>query len=268
MRIFLPFLISIPLLLISCASTRTVHFRDAGGGKHKFEPNMNAALHGYDVSRFRMVDSRISYDDPRYAVRHGLDISRHDGKIDWKKVKEQGYDFIILRCAWRGYQTGILHEDENFRENIAGARNAGLDVGVYVFSQAVDDAEALEEAEFVLDVISGYEINLPVVYDPESIPWDEARTDGIGGEQFTRNVILFCEKVRGAGYEPMVYANHMWEAFVLDMETLKDYKFWYADYEEKPQLPYDFEFWQYTAFQQVDGIEKKCDADVWIQKID
>lgn len=119
---------------------------------------------------------------------------------------------------------------------------------------------------FNCNEIKDYEIKLPVIYDLESISWEKARTDDISGEAFTENTILFCEKIKEAGYEPMIYANHIWESFKFDMEKLKNYKFWYADYEDVPQLPYAFEFWQYTEKQKVEGIEKECDADVWIIK--
>lgn len=267
MKHFIYFLsILVVLFFSSCTSKETLKFRDVKGNVHKFEVNKNATFHNFENEKFKKVDNKIIYEDENYTIRQGLDISRHDGIIDWKKVKEQGYDFIILRAAWRGYQTGIMHTDENFHENIKGAIAEGFDIGVYVFSQAINEEEALEEAEFVLNEIKDYEIKLPVVYDPESIPWEEARTDDISGEVFTANTILFCEKIKEAGYEPMIYANHMWEAFKFDMEKLKNYKFWYADYEDVPQLPYAFEFWQYTEKQKVEGIEKECDADVWIIK--
>ncbi|MBQ3670805.1 MAG: glycoside hydrolase family 25 protein [Treponema sp.] len=265
MKAYVPIILSATFILFSCASTKTIRFRDVAGNPHKFAVNQNAAFHEFDKKKFvRGEDGKLYYDDDRYVVRHGLDISRHDGKIDWEKVRAQGYDFIIFRVAYRGYQSGILHEDENFRENIVGALAAGFDVGAYVFSQAINEEEAVEEAEFILDIIKDYNITLPVVYDPESIPWEEARTDDIPGEQFTRNTKIFCELVKEAGYRPMIYANHLWQAFMFDMEALKEYTFWYADYEDSPQLPYDFEFWQYTAKQKVDGIEPECDADIWI----
>ncbi|WP_338321131.1 GH25 family lysozyme [Treponema saccharophilum] len=155
--------------------------------------------------------------------------------------------------------------DENFHENVKNAIEAGFDVGVYVYSQAINEEEALEEAELVLNEIKDYEITLPIVYDPESVGWDTARTDDVQPSVFNNNTIVFCEKIREAGYEPMIYANHIWEAFILDMGRLRDYKFWYADYEDSPQLPYDFEFWQYTSTMKVNGINKECDADIWIR---
>lgn len=215
---------------------------------------------------FRRKKSMMLYDDSSYTVRQGVDISRHDGEVDWKKMKKSGFDFVILRAAYRGYQSGILHTDERFHENIRGAAAAGLDIGVYVFSQAVSEAEALEEAELVLSLIDGYDISLPVVFDPENIGWEEARTDTVSGEQFTQNTIAFCNRIRQAGYEPMVYANLTWQTMRLDLARISDCKMWYADYSDVPQTPYHFDYWQHHAQKKVPGVRKKCDVDILIAK--
>ena len=265
-------LASVSFSILSCASSNVVEeaekfsFRDAGGGEHEFFLDESASYHAYDCSKFsREGEDKLLYDDEGFVVRHGLDVSRHEGEVDWNEVKKSGFDFVILRVGYRGYQSGILKVDENFHENVKNAIEAGFDVGVYVYSQAINEEEALEEAELVLNEIKDYEITLPIVYDPESVGWDTARTDDVQPSVFNNNTIVFCEKIREAGYEPMIYANHIWEAFILDMGRLRDYKFWYADYENSPQLPYDFEFWQYTSTMKVNGINKECDADIWIR---
>jgi GH25 family lysozyme M1 (1,4-beta-N-acetylmuramidase) len=201
--------------------------------------------------------------DPNYTCRFGIDISRHEGEIDWKKVKESGVEFVFIRIGYRGYQTGILHLDENFHQNIKGALEQNLDIGVYVFSQAINEEEALEEAELVIKELENYKITLPVVFDPESISWEEARTDDISGEQFTKNTIAFCNRVKEAGYDPMIYSNLIWETEFFDLSQLSEYKIWFADYEKKPQSPYHFEFWQYEGEGiKVPGINRKVDADI------
>ena len=136
-------------------------------------------------------------------------------------------------------------------------------MGVYIFSQAINENEAIEEANLVIEQLKDEEIELPVVFDPELIRTDEARTDNISGEQFTKNTIAFCEKIKDAGYEPMIYSNMYWEAFLFEMEKLSDYPIWYADYETIPQTPYEFEFWQYADDGVVDGISGKTDLNVW-----
>lgn len=114
----------------------------------------------------------------------------------------------------------------------------------------------------MLDTLAGANIALPIVYDPESIKYDQARTDNISGEQFTKNTIAFCERIKQAGYTPMIYSNMVWEGEMLDMKQLKDYKFWYADYETIPQTPYKFEFWQYSEKGIVNGIKGCVDMDI------
>ena len=157
------------------------------------------------------------------------------------------FDFAFIRLGYRGYgQEGNIRLDKEFHQNIQNAQAAGFDVGVYFFAQAINEEEALEEANFVLQNLQGYTLQLPVVYDPESILDDEARTDNVSGEQFTKNTEAFCSAVSDADYEPMIYANMLWEAFELDLEKLSEYPLWYADYEPAPQTPYHFRFWQYT----------------------
>ena len=181
-----------------------------------------------------------------------------------QQVKADGYDFAIIRIAYRGYgKTGSLNVDKEFKANIKNAHEAGIDVGVYIFSQAINENEAIEEANLVIEQLKDEEIELPVVFDPELIRTDEARTDNISGEQFTKNTIAFCEKIKDAGYEPMIYSNMYWEAFLFEMEKLSDYPIWYADYETIPQTPYEFEFWQYADDGVVDGISGKTDLNVW-----
>ena len=251
-------------LLSSCASTNYLKYRDAPGKSHVMKIDQDANPVKTQKDLWRIQDDVVYYDDPEYIVRMGVDVSRHDGLVDFEKVRESGRDFVILRCAYRGYVTGILHQDELFYQNLANALENGMDVGVYVFSQAVNETEALEEAELVIKMIRDHNITLPVVYDPENIPWEKARSDRISKEQWTKNAVAFCERVKEAGYVPMIYSNMIWEHKRFDMPQLKGYKFWYADYEENPQSPYDFEFWQYSDSGSVPGMEKKADLDIMI----
>ena len=258
-------------LLISCESLpkntdpNTIIYKDALNNIHSAPINHNVPKAQYDKSLFSKKHQIMSYvGDPNYTYRLGADISRHDGDIDWKKVKKSKLEFIIFRVGYRGYQTGILHVDEKFHQNIKAAMEAGFtDFGVYIFSQAINEKEAIEEAELVLNEIKEYPINLPVVFDPESILWEEARTDDITGEQFTKNTIAFCEHIKKAGYEPMVYSNLVWETEFFDLSQFSDYKIWYADYFSVPQTPYHFEYWQYEGTKlKVPGIKKRIDADI------
>ena len=200
--------------------------------------------------------------DDRYTWRTGIDVSEHDEDIDWQQVRDAGIDFVFIRAGYRGYSEGSLRQDAYFEKNLREAREAGLDVGVYFFSQAVNEAEALEEADLVLRMLDGQALQMPVVYDPESILNDAARTDDISGDQFTRNALAFCGRIRERGYAPMIYANLVWEAFEFDLSRIRDIPIWYADYEPVPQTPYFFTVWQYTDSGTVPGIVGPVDLNL------
>ena len=239
-------------------------FVDAWGEWHEAEINPAVRKHDYNWSCLTNTEAGIQYTgDERYSIRKGIDVSEHQGDIDWSRVKAAGYDFAFLRIGYRGYgEQGTLCADAKFQQNIVNAHNAGVEVGVYLFSQAVSEDEALQEAGLVLEQLQGHSLELPVVFDPERIRDDAARTDNVTGEQFTKNTVLFCEKMKEAGYQPMIYSNMLWEAFEYDMEALADYPIWYADYEPVPQTPYYFSFWQYSEKGRVDGIAGNVDLNV------
>lgn len=261
-------------LLVSCATVRdagkggeTFRYIDAMEEWHETTLNPDAPRNNYIKECFALQDGKMAYiGDGRYKSRLGCDISRHDGKVDWQAMREWGIEFVMLRIGYRTYQGGVVTADEKFTENYAGARAQGLDVGVYFFSQAITKEEALEEADSVIKWLEGKELQLPVVFDPESISWDEARTDGIEGSVFNMTTRTFCERVEAAGYSPMVYSNMIWEADMFDMADISQWPVWYADYEEKPQTPYSFVMWQYTAFGEVPGCTaQKTDLDVLLE---
>ncbi len=241
-----------------------LHFVDVYQNPYQVEINPNVEKHDYKDEAFVHNGDRLSYEgDSNYTYRLGVDVSEHQGYVDWQALKDSGFEFAFIRLGYRGYgQEGRICLDREFHRNIQNAQAAGFDVGVYFFAQAVNEEEALEEANFVLQNLEGYTLQLPVVYDPESILDDEARTDNVSGEQFTKNTEVFCSAVADAGYDPMIYANMLWEAFELDLEELSEYPLWYADYEPVPQTPYHFRFWQYTNQGQVPGITGNTDLNI------
>lgn len=243
-----------------------LHFVDVYGQPYEVEIRPEIEKHTYNLDGFLHDGYQLSYTgDERYTYRLGVDVSEHQGDIDWEKVKAAGYDFAFIRVGYRGYEeAGRLCTDAMFHQNIVEAQSAGIDVGVYFFAQAVNEAEA--EADLVLQQLAGYQLQLPVVYDPERILDDEARTDNVSGEQFTKNTAVFCQKIKEAGYQPTIYSNMLWEAYELDLKVLEEYPIWYADYELKPQTPYRFEFWQYTNQGAVDGIEGETDLNIQLIK--
>ena len=242
-------------------------FVDAYGETHQMKVNPNVAPNVYDKKAFVHNGSGMSYGGEDYNYRLGLDVSHYQGEIDWEKVKASGIEFVFIRLGYRGYgEEGVLKEDTNFEKNIQGARSAGLDVGVYFFAQAVNEKEAIEEAQFVLDSLLEYNLQMPVVYDPESILHEEARTDHVTGEQFTKNTKAFCETIEEAGYDAMIYCNMLWQADKLDLTELSEYPIWYADYEAYPQTPYHFDIWQYSSEGTVDGIQGNVDLNIQMIK--
>lgn len=207
----------------------------------------------------------LTYDDGVNKAVAGIDISKYQGDIDWDAVKGAGFEFVMIRCAYRGYVTGALNADERFIENIEGALEAGLDVGVYVFSQAIDVDEALEEAEFVLELIKDYDITYPVVYDWEVVideDGDTPRTKYITPEQLTANLLVFSERVALEGYTPMVYCNKKTAVWKYDLSRLHGIDMWYAEYSDTPSYFYDFDMWQYSSKGQVPGIEGNVDLNL------
>lgn len=244
-------------------------FKDVYGVTYEVLLNEEALLHDYHMEYLHSDGIFKTYDEPGYTSRVGVDVSKFQGDIDWQKVKDAGIEFAFIRVGNRGYGSeGTLNADGKYRQNIEGAKAAGIPAGVYFYSQAVNEQEAVEEAEYLLGLIEGIELEYPVVYDAEYVIEDEARTDHVTAEQFTANTIAFCERIEEAGYAPVIYATMKWEAYALELEKVNDYPKWYADYEEFPQTPYDFTYWQYTNEAEVDGILGPVDLNLEIIPIE
>lgn len=205
----------------------------------------------------------ISYNGTEViSAKTGVDISEHQGIIDWEQVKNAGVDFAMIRIGYRTYGGGLITIDSSYSTNIEGALNAGLDVGVYFFSQATNTDEAIEEADALLDAIYGYDITYPVVFDWELIFDDHARTDDVGVEALADCCVAFCERVKSAGYTPMIYQNTSTAMHKLDLPRVKDYDFWLAEYGSRPSFYYNYDMWQYSNDGIVPGIEGKCDLNI------
>ena len=247
-------------------------FQDVKENSYRAELLENVPKNIYDFSCLSTDEDTgfKKYNDEKNGItsKMGIDVSEFQGgDIDWKQVKDSGIEFVIVRIGYRAYgESGELVKDDMFEQNIEGALDAGLEAGVYFFSQAITPGEAVEEAEFVLDLIRPYKITGHVVYDTEEIKGDTARTDGNTRQEFTNYCKVFCDTVEHAGYDSMIYANMKWMAFTLDMEELTDYDFWYADYHELPQNPYDYAIWQYSETGAVPGINANVDLNIWFEK--
>lgn len=192
----------------------------------------------------------------------GIDVSYYQGNVDWNKVKESGIEFAIIRVGYRGYgKEGKLAEDKMFYQNIRGALNAGLKVGVYFFSQALTVEEAVEEADYVLERIRHYDITMPVVFDWEYVS-EEARTANMDARTLTDCYIAFCDRVAEAGYTPMAYFNSYQSRALMHLTELEQYPFWLALYSDRMTYPYRIEMWQYTDSGQVPGIQGYVDLNL------
>ncbi len=221
----------------------------------------------YNFSNFTYIDGRLQYDSDEYTYETGIDVSVHQKEIDFEKVKNDGISFVYIRCGYRGYSTGELHEDSMFRTNIENATNAGLKIGVYFFSEAVNEEEAKEEASFVLNLIKDYKVALPIAYDMEYAT-DDDRIKNLSYDELTACAEAFTDTIRSAGYDSTIYESSSWLINSIDMSVLQDHNsFWVASYHTG-KLPYDyvFDIWQYTPNGKVDGIETDVDLNIMLKK--
>ena len=193
----------------------------------------------------------------------GLDVSAHQEEIDWQAVAAAGFEFVMIRVGYRGYETGLLQADAYAQANYAGAKAAGLKVGAYMFSQAISRKEAMEEARFALEQIRGWELDLPLVYDWERVKAG-TRTDGVDARTVTDCALGFCALVEAVGKESMVYFNPHHGKNYFYLHELEEYPFWLAYYTDKMDYPYKFEMWQYTDQGTVPGIEGGADINIML----
>ena len=189
----------------------------------------------------------------------GIDISKHNGNIDWNAVKNSGVQYVILRCGYRGSASGVLVEDQKFKSNIQGATAAGLKVGIYFFSQAVNEVEAVEEASMTLSLIKKYRITYPVYIDVESA---NGRADGISKATRTSVINAFCQTIRNSGYTPGLYANKNWLTEKINTGALGGCKIWLAQYVAAPTYGGRYEMWQYSSRGSIAGIKGNVDLNV------
>ncbi len=237
--------------------------RDAAYGEIWIPVLQSVPACRYDLEQVVCRNGRNFYlEDHAITSRFGVDVSAHQKEIDWETAHASGVDFAMIRAGFRGYGSGELCEDERFRENMEGALSAGVDVGVYFFSQAVTAEEAVEEAEMVLSLLDGYDVTYPVVYDWEIITTDAARTDSVSVAMLTDCTVAFCETIKAAGYTPMVYQNKRTSLLKLDLQEVTGYDFWLAEYNEEATFYYHYDMWQYSSTGRVPGIEGDVDLNI------
>ncbi len=225
-----------------------------------------------DLAQSEIVDDRVMMlesgeyqytDESGNVISHkGIDVSEHQGKIDWKKVKDDGVEFAFVRVLYRGWGSGKLVEDNTGEDNIRGAIANGINVGAYVFSQAVTQEEAVEEARRAIDIVSPYAQGIPIVIDVEYVASDDARMDVLTPEERTDVILAFCDEVSSQGYIPMLYYNTEMGGLGVENERLEGITKWYAWYSEVPYYPYKYDIWQYSDKGSVDGIKGNVDQNI------
>ncbi len=195
-------------------------------------------------------------DNGKKISRVGVDISKHNGQVNFNSIKAAGVDYVMLRLGARGYSTGQLSLDDNFVENMEAAIEAGLDIGVYFYSQAISQDEVMQEANFVIQNLEPYRahITYPVAFDMEKVANDTARIDGLSRDDKTAIAATFLSGMQAAGYIPMVYGNKEWLIKNIDLAKLQDYDVWLSQEQDIPDYPYQFAMWQYTTTGVLNGV--------------
>lgn len=217
----------------------------------------------YNKDLFVRDGSWMYYNDPAYTTEWGVDVSRHNGNIDWQKVASSGVRFALLRVGGRFAESGELYDDANFEANLTGAKAAGLKTGVYFYSQAINVTEAVEEANYVIGKLDGRMLEYPVIFDWEIFS-KTARSYNVDKNTLTECAIAFCETVAQAGYTPMIYMGLEVGYMRLDLSRLTSYDFWFAQYNSRnqPDMYYNYRIWQYTDSGSIPGIDGKVDMDL------
>ena len=237
----------------------------AASQRYYIPVNDNIEKHDYDWNRLDVQDAnhwKYLDESGNEVSIPGIDVSKYQGKIDWKKVADAGVKFAIVRMGYRGMGQGTLETDPYFEQNMAGAAAAGIDTGVYFFSQAINEKEAVEEADFVIKAISKYKVKYPVIFDTERVTTTDARANGLSYEARTDICRAFCNRIKKKGYKPMIYANTYYMIAGIDLEKLADIDLWYAVYSSDIKLPYKFEILQYSESGSIPGITGNVDLNI------
>ena len=232
-----------------------IQVKHADGTKEWVDINEDISRNKYDLSKLTYQKPFMNYyEDGKLVSKCGVDISANQGDVDFGKLKSAGCDFVMLKVGARGYSSGNIVSDENFQDNLKAAKKAGLDIGVYFCSQAVSKAEAREEADELLDAISGSSVKYPVAFVMETVDDDMARIEALDMADRTQVAKAFMDRVEDAGYKPMIYGDKEWLLTMVDMENLQDYDVWSAQDSDEPEYPYEFGMWQYDSDASVKGI--------------
>lgn len=240
-----------------------ISITDDKGKKTYYEIIKDVPKNDYDFENGLINENgTLSYKDNKRESIKGVDLSKYNGTVDFNKLKESGVGFVMLRLGSRGYGTGKITLDEKFVEYAQNAQIAGIQTGAYFYSQAVNETEAVEEANYIVGAVSGFNVRYPIAIDIEKVEGDEARTDKLTSKERTAVVKSFCETVKGYGYKPIIYATKEMLVAGLDLEELTDYDVWLSDDSFPTDYPYRFSMWQYNRKGKIEGITGDIDLDI------
>lgn len=253
-------------LVVAAACCAAVALAGYGGAPAADAPEPYVSP--YDWTKLERTGDRLVYQDGEKRSQLGVDVSSHQGTIDWQAVAADGIDFAFVRAGNRGYTEGGLFVDERFAENVDGATAAGLNVGVYFFSQAITAEEAREEADLVLKALAGRYVALPVVFDHEPVPDAAGRANNLSRDTLTSCALAFCERLEAAGYDTMIYGNKG-DIARYNREALGTRPVWFAEYDAlKPSAQFDFAIWQYTNNGTISGIPTPVDLNLLLPEVE
>ncbi len=235
-------------------------WRTSGGKTYYYSQTTNKPVTG-----IQCIDNKLYYFNADGVLEKGktfgVDVSKYQKNIDWEQIKKAGVSFVIVRIGYRGYGSGALVQDPKFEEHFTNARNAGLRVGIYCFSQAVNENEAREEAQACVYVLNGRQLDYPIYFDTEASGAGNGRADGLGVEDRTKCAVAFCEEVKALGYKPGVYASTTWFRKRLDMSQLSNYYIWNAHYNVASS-PIACNMWQGTCTARIPGYGGQIDVNI------
>ncbi len=235
-----------------------IQVKRSDGTKEWVDLSQDIERNDYDYANLKYQKPVMNYfEEGKIVSKCGADISANQGDVDFSKLKKAGCDFVMIKIGARGYSSGNIVFDEKYKDNLKAAKKAGLDIGVYFCSQAVNKSEAREEADELLDAIADYDVKYPVAFVMETVEGDMARIEALNMEDRTSVAKAFLDRVYDEGYTPMLYGDKEWLLTMLDMERLSDYDVWYAQDSKEPDYPYEFGMWQYDSNTSVNGVSGK-----------
>lgn len=245
-----------------------VSVSDGSGGEMWVPLYDDIPVSSFSADDFSTDGAYIDYNGTQYSAKRGVDVSEHQGEIDWQAVRDDGVEFAIIRAGYRGYSEGQLFEDASFRKNIEDALACGIEVGIYFFSQAVNTSEATEEASFLLNTIEGYDLSLPVFFDWEQVSGvGETRVDAVDGTTITDCALAFCSVIETAGIDAGVYFYRSLGYYDYELDRLTNLTFWVGAPAQAPDFYYAHSMWQYSFTGTVNGIEGGTDLNLLFEEL-